>query len=355
MDTESAFKSSFYEEVACLSEKHGVSIVKRKDTGRLFIKRVLKDYSKEVFDILRAGDFDGTEKIFDCFEDEESHTLTVISEYVSGEPLSAVLDREGPLSLKRAVDIMVRLCDILAPLHRLDPPLIHRDIKPSNIMIMDDGSIVLIDFDASKVYDSGKTRDTELIGTEGYAAPEQYGFLQSDPRTDIYALGILGKAMLSPEDLSGKIGTVIAKCTNLDPDSRYKNVSKLKKDLEKVLHPGKKIEEIAYTLPGFRTGKLWKKVLAVFGYASILLFAVLPNYRYASAADNIKERVQFVITMFALILFTFNYLGIHQKLPLMNSKYVVVKVIGWYIYDFLIVTLVRILWPPDLIGALALF
>ena len=80
------------------------------------------------------------------------------------------------------------MCDGLKELH--EQKIIHRDIKPSNMILQADGRIRLIDFDAARIFKDNKATDTELLGTKDYAPPEQYGFGQTDPRSDIYSLGV---------------------------------------------------------------------------------------------------------------------------------------------------------------------
>ena len=139
--------------------------------------------------MLQTRHFSGIPQIFYCAE--ENGTLILIEEYIKGSSLSKILDSSDFFSETEAAALIIRLCDILSPLHSLNPPVIHRDIKPTNILISSDGVPKLIDFNAAKQVLSEKTRDTILMGTVDYAAPEQYGFRQSDPRTDIYALGVL--------------------------------------------------------------------------------------------------------------------------------------------------------------------
>ena len=120
------------------------------------------------------------------------------------------------------------LCQILKPLHEYDPPIIHRDIKPSNLILDSQNHLFLIDFDASKNYNPDKSRDTVLMGTEDYAAPEQYGFLQSSERTDIFSVGVLANKMLTgvlPSESRpvGPFQSIISKCLSIDPQDRYQD------------------------------------------------------------------------------------------------------------------------------------
>lgn len=98
---------------------------------------------------------------------------------------------------KETIDIAMQICKILMELHGMNPPIIHRDIKPANVMIMPEGVVKLLDFSVAKAENITKKRDTVLLGTSGFAAPEQYGFSASTPQTDIYVMGVLMNLMLT--------------------------------------------------------------------------------------------------------------------------------------------------------------
>ena len=88
---------------------------------------------------------------------------------------------------------------------------------------------VLIDFDAARIYKNENREDTQILGTTGFAAPEQYGLSQSDGRADIYALGVLLNIMLTGEHpsrklASGRMGRIVQRCTMVNPEKRYKNI-----------------------------------------------------------------------------------------------------------------------------------
>ncbi|MBP3330346.1 MAG: serine/threonine protein kinase [Clostridia bacterium] len=153
----------------------------------------------------------------------------VIEEYINGFTVAEILS--GGLYTEKGVrKIIKELCSALDVLHSKN--IIHRDIKPENIMIDSEGNVKLIDFDASRIYKNYKSRDTAFIGTAGFAAPEQFGFNQTDPRSDIFATGILMNVMLTGEHPSkklykGKLTKIIQKCINLDPNQRFANVREL--------------------------------------------------------------------------------------------------------------------------------
>lgn len=158
----------------------------------------------------------------------------VLREYVPGETLSQ-LAKEQVFTEDEVIRIGLQLCDQLLALHSMNPPVVHRDIKPQNVVIRPDGTAVLIDFGIARVHTEKET-DTVAFGTQGFAPPEQYGFCQTDARSDIYSLGILLYWLLHHETkLSGMCNSplekVIARCASFDPEHRYANVSQVKRAL----------------------------------------------------------------------------------------------------------------------------
>ena len=125
--------------------------------------------------------------------EKDGHVL-VLEEYIQGDPLSLLLEDGRTLPPKQAADIARQVCGALWVLHGRG--VVHRDVKPGNILLKG-GTAVLIDFDASRQYDAASRKDTQVLGTVGYAAPEQFGFTQTDARADIYALGVMLNVMLT--------------------------------------------------------------------------------------------------------------------------------------------------------------
>ncbi len=153
----------------------------------------------------------------------------LLRESVEGETLLERCREEGPLSPRETCAIGVQICGILASLHQLDPPVIHRDIKAENIVYTPEGQCVLIDFGIARFYREAKEtcRDTQVSGTQFAAAPEQFGYAQTDPRSDIYSLGVLlhelatGKTDLREGTLPPDLRRVVNRCTRFDPKDRY--------------------------------------------------------------------------------------------------------------------------------------
>ena len=201
-----------------ISERGEVWLASSKQSGGLvIIKRVAA--TDLPYDFIKKFSFTLPAKVFFCAEDEEE--TVVIEEFIQGENLS---ERKNFLSESEAQEILLQLCDGLKELHA--QKIIHRDIKPSNL-ILQGGRIRLIDFDAARIFKAGKEVDTKLLGTKGYAPPEQYGSGQTDSRSDIYSLGVTIKNLLG-ENCGGRLKKILDKCTELDPKNRFQNVDELK-------------------------------------------------------------------------------------------------------------------------------
>ena len=228
---------SYYKELAALSEKHKVYIVQHVENKKIFLKKILTVYNLNVYEQLFRHPVKNVPRIYAMYENDGM--LTIIEEYISGDTLEEIMNICGIIPESEAVSYCMKLCDILHELHSGEPPIIHRDIKPSNIMLTEDERIVLIDFNAARQCSNMSGRDTRLIGTEGYAAPEQFGFGNSTSRSDIYALGklmeeITGLSADSGIKISTKTKRVIAKCLEINPKDRFQNVQYLKSALKKI-------------------------------------------------------------------------------------------------------------------------
>ena len=165
-----------------------------------------------------------------CVSDtgQAERRMLILEEYVVGDTLATLL-QAGPMTGRQVRKICIQLCKGLHVLHSLG--WVHRDIKPENVIIQGNRA-VLIDYDAARSYDSGKDQDTRVLGTVGYAPPEQYGISETDFRADIYAMGVLMNVMLTGEHPSrtlakGRWGRIISRCTMIQPDNRYTSVREL--------------------------------------------------------------------------------------------------------------------------------
>lgn len=215
---------------------------------------------------------------------EENGQVTVLEEYVQGDTLAFALEGK-PLDTAQVKSIGVQLCQALEVLHGIGA--VHRDIKPENILLRG-GEAVLIDFDASRVCKAESNADTQIMGTTGYAAPEQYGFSQTDARADIYAMGVLLNEMLTKQHPSkrlaaGELRPVIERCIEVNVDKRYRSVSELR---------------AALLACGGKREKKWKKPAALtVGLAAVfalgmLCGTILGEGKEAAAPETTAETVE---------------------------------------------------------------
>lgn len=182
---------------------------------------------KSVYEILQGLFHPNLPRILSVSQNGEN--CRVIEEYINGTTVADFLN-SGLYTEKGTRKIVKDVCSALDILHSKN--IIHRDVKPENIMIDSLGNVKLIDFDASRIYKNYKSQDTSFVGTAGFAAPEQFGFNQTDPRSDIFSLGILMNVMLTGEHPSkklynGRLKTVIQKCIHVDPNQRFASVCEL--------------------------------------------------------------------------------------------------------------------------------
>ena len=228
-----------YTMMECLAQQDGgeTFLVREKESGAYYVAKCFPKAADMRYDaemeMLGIGRIKGLPDFKGAFENETC--LCVVRAYVPGLPLDQAA-RETPFSREQAVSIAVQVCASLACLHSRQPPIIHRDIKPQNIILDAQGGATLIDFGIARLYDRDAHEDTVCFGTRDFAAPEQFGFAQTDARTDIYALGVLLGWMLTGAcDMNtikqklppGRLRNIVLKCCAFDPCDRYKNVTQV--------------------------------------------------------------------------------------------------------------------------------
>ena len=213
-----------YETVRVLKEtpRSSVHLIRHRASGEQLILRRFQG-NGEVYRRLLGLACKNLPVIYEVAEQDGENL--VLEEFIQGDTLDFLL-QEALLSPKETRAVIIQLCRALWVLHSM--AAVHRDVKPENV-ILRGADAVLIDFDAARLHKPEQEADTQILGTVGFAAPEQYGLSQSDQRTDIYSLGILMNVMLTGEHPSrtlakGHLGQVVERCTQVNPKKRYQNV-----------------------------------------------------------------------------------------------------------------------------------
>jgi len=209
------------------SDRQKVLLVEDSD-GKKYLKREINGDKREIYKTLEKINHPNIPKIY-CVE-FESDTV-VLEEYVEGELLSQITERGEELKKKQIRSVAKQVLSALEKLHEVE--IIHRDIKPDNIIIDKNGHVRLLDYDIAKIYRKEVRRDTEAMGTFGYAPIEQYGVLPTDYKTDIYAFGVTLKTLLDYAGIKGYLYKIAEKCTKLDPAERYESAKKVKTAVDK--------------------------------------------------------------------------------------------------------------------------
>lgn len=213
----------------------------RKDGMQSF--EVVKQNLVAETDLLKKLNHPHLPSIIDVIDCDD--TFLIVMDYIEGNPLSKALETSGAQNQDDVIEWAKQLCDVLGYLHSRKPPIIYRDMKPSNVMLKPDGNVMLIDFGTAREFKYSSVADTTCLGTQGYAAPEQFGgHGQTDARTDIYCLGATMYHLVTGHNpatlpyemypirqwnpmLSSGLEEIILKCTQRNPEDRYQSCAEL--------------------------------------------------------------------------------------------------------------------------------
>ena len=278
-----------------------ISLVEHETTHTKYIQKELNYYDKTLYQTLQKIKSPYLPKIF-VVQENDNH-LILIEEYIEGNTLDQQI-----LSKEDVRNIMHQLCECLNSLHKLDPPIVHRDIKPENI-IYHNNKVTLLDFGIARFLDSKKNKDTLILGSVGYAAPEQFGFQQSNPQTDIYALGKLMNYLLNgslehQDNIPLDLKHIIIKATQLDYKNRYNSVNEM--DLA--------IQGKSVIIPPFNHETLKSKLVSLAWILFIFILVVDMEPGDTIKNSFINKLSCFMFIYFGLFLF-YNKNLFHRYMP----------------------------------------
>lgn len=243
--------------------------------GKVYVLKVIPFEDTELYRRLSGISSEYVAKVYETVRIENEFYAVI--EFIQGVTLTDYIKKNGVMTDVQLRDIILQLCSGLEAIHSLG--IIHRDINPNNIMLDDSGKVKIIDFGISRFQKANQAADTQILGTQGFAAPEQFGFSQTSIRSDIYSVGVLINylktgCLPSEKTDNGEFSSVILKCTQMDEHNRYSNTAELASD---IAH-GKKFDRFIRSIPGFRKNVLWHKVVALIYYAFDALLIFGPTY-----------------------------------------------------------------------------
>ena len=181
---------------SCLADKGGRSVwrMRRRSDGALFVLKTAplaeEDLMEEFCILARLSPLLPNQVPAPVSYFQEDGTEYLIRAYLPGMTLAQYREQEDGCPPERCIQLGQKLCALLETIHGQQPPVILRDIKPENVLLLPDGEVALIDFSIARQYKAGQDTDTRHMGTRATAAPEQYGYAQTDCRTDLYGLGM---------------------------------------------------------------------------------------------------------------------------------------------------------------------
>lgn len=283
----------------CLKESEDSStfLVKETATGILCVLKWGRNRQAEflrnemeIMEKMADRKLSGVPKAYRIFE--ENGEVYLVREYIEGMSLAQMVLQKGGISEAEICRISRKICQTAEQFQNPDEPMIHRDIKPENIVVTPGGEVVFIDFGTMRSYKKDGSRDTFVVGTRGTAAPEQYGYIQTDQRTDVYTIGQTMLYMVSESyemnqlsecAVSRRMKKIIEKACSFEPDKRYGDAAQLRRAVEKCQANNRK--------------KVYKKAGAVFGLIAagyiLAIFSpdgtVIENKRIETAEQSAAE------------------------------------------------------------------
>lgn len=327
--------SEKYSVIMRLGHRSDAVLLRELTSDRLVVRRTAGESQAQVYRILKEVKAPHVPEVYSVV-DIGNGQYEILEEYIEGCTLEELLEEDGQVSgqvggkpagraegrfdLPTASAYVTQLCEALQKLHRAG--LVHRDIKPGNIIIAPSGDLYLIDFDIARIRKPGADSDTEILGTQGYAAPEQFGFHQTGAQADIYSAGVLLNKLLTgklPNECfaKGPAAHIIRCCLQMDTARRYRSAGALKRALRPYLPKGHPQSlRFLRRIPGFRSFTGWKMALAGVYYVFFLLSVVLAIWDLSALELPVRVSAAIVYLYYLfLYFFLFDVLRIRSCIP----------------------------------------
>lgn len=334
-----------YEEVETIfrSEEKDIILVRHAISNTLFIKKIIfNSNDADIYETLKEHTHPNIATVYEV--ERQNQHVQLIEEYINGVTLEYAISTHD-FTCDEIVSVMMQLLDAVEFLHHFHPPIIHRDLKPANIMLFDK-RVKLIDFEIARLYKQEQLNDTRVVGSPGFAAPEQYGFHQSDERSDIYALGIILKCLCEhatqPNLMADKLFSIIKCCMELDPLNRYQNICEMRKAFghikSKKEHAIDKRAKQTFFIPGFAKESIGERICIYIYYACAAIIVLNIEVKGASSIyAEIILKIAILLNLLSYLWIPKNVGGILKMLPLHRSSNPFIRILnGILIYIILL-------------------
>lgn len=266
-------------------------LVRNDLNGRLMVRRFMSPDSFRILQKLTEIRQKNLMEVYDCMLTDKR--CVCLCEYIEGETIEQRIERNGAFGEEQTKRIVSQLCDALTALHGAG--IIHRDVTATNVMLTSGNTVKLIDYDIARTVRENAAADTQILGTVGYASPEQFGFSQTGVRADIYACGALMNYMLTgalPNEkrYPGPLSKVIGSCIEIDEQKRYGSAVELKQSITgKRYRSPEQLGKRFRPLPGFRSKHLLPKILTT---VAILAYGLMVIIFFKRMSENFDRAVK---------------------------------------------------------------
>ena len=337
------FNGAYYQEIAVWGEdvKTAMKLV-RNEEGRTLLCKRIDSSLLPIYRRLINIEHENIVTVYGITKDE--YGILAVMEYFPSKTLEEKMLENGIFSIRDMKSVILQIAKGVSTIHDLG--IVHRDLSANNILIDKSGRVKITDFGIARMYDKDKNADTRILGTHGYAAPEQFGFIQTDRKADVYAIGVLMNVMLSgkmPNEKlykgDSKLMDIIQRCTSMKPSERY--------EVEEIVDLlGYKISNISIlkrriikSIPGFRSGNKVKMTLAIIHYVYMILYYLM-SIISSIAAKNMFNPVSilgFIGSTLGLGYFVGSFDKVAYKMNMRKGVGKILLIFAYIIIGFIII------------------